>query len=128
MPARSCLLFSWLGDFRWERPILQSCDSRRLICRYAGNLKVAHAPPELKLEVRSLLVLRTVFGYIRGWLNRDPPDEWADINLYRFKYDSALSFVDPDGESPEGIVGGGIMPQNTVIPTLGTTYVGSVAD
>jgi RHS repeat-associated protein len=36
---------------------------------------------------------------LQRWLNRDPLEEWDDINLYRFNYNSPLNFIDPDGES-----------------------------
>ena len=53
------------------------------------------------------------FGYrfyspgIQRWLNRDPLGEAGGINLYRFDYNDPNSWIDPDGESPEGIIGGG---------------------
>src|SRR5690606_20003943 len=48
------------------------------------------------------------------WLNHDPLEEWADVNLYRFNYNAPTVYVDPNGENPAAIgigigigVGGG---------------------
>jgi RHS repeat-associated protein len=43
------------------------------------------------------------------WLNRDPLGEWGGYNLYRFVYESPLSYIDPDGLTPTGAgIGGAI--------------------
>ena len=41
------------------------------------------------------------------WLNQDPIGERGGINLYRFNYNNSITFVDPDGQSSEGVVIGG---------------------
>jgi RHS repeat-associated protein len=53
------------------------------------------------------------FGYrfydpaTQRWLNRDPIGEDGGGNLYRFNYNNSLAWIDPDGESPIGIIIGG---------------------
>jgi len=34
---------------------------------------------------------------LQRWLNQDPLGEFADLNLYRFNYNNAVNFLDPDG-------------------------------
>ncbi len=73
---------------------------------------------------------------LQRWLNRDPMGEDGGINLYQFVYNNPNSWIDPDGDSPEGgiiggvvggviggVVGGGIGTIGFIIPPLGPVTV-----
>ncbi len=54
-------------------------------------------------------LLRWYDSNLQRWINRDPPGERFERNLYRFNYNSPLHHVDPDGLVGDGIVGGGVV-------------------
>ncbi len=68
------------------------------------------------------------FGYrfydpaTQRWLNRDPIGEDGGGNLYRFNYNNSLAWIDPDGDSPIGIIIGG--GYGSIIGGIGRGIIG----